>query len=318
MAEKEVYSKERNMSTKETFLTFLCNKNTGEFCGRTPGSWAKILLFYVIFYACLATFWAVMLLIFYTTISYNEPKWQQKESLIGTNPGLGFRPRAPASNVESTLIWFSSSKPKSYEEQVNDIQKFINDENRPLGTDNTNIADSACSVDEPQKDLDKYCLFDTNQMFVDMPADMNCKFKANESYYGYDRGTPCVIIKLNRIFGWTPENYKSQQIDEMKQKKGGEELFKNLRQGHVFITCEGENPADVENIKKVMVHPKEGISFKYFPFRNKPGYVSPFVFVQFEVKNGVLINVECKAWASNIKHDRMDREGSVHFELLVD
>lgn len=33
---------------------------------------------------------------------------------------------------------------------------------------------------------------------------------------------------------------------------------------------------------------------------------------------GVLINIECKAWARNIAHDRADRRGSVHFELMVD
>jgi sodium/potassium-transporting ATPase subunit beta len=33
---------------------------------------------------------------------------------------------------------------------------------------------------------------------------------------------------------------------------------------------------------------------------------------------GVLINIECKAWANNIQHDRADRRGSVHFELMID
>lgn len=33
---------------------------------------------------------------------------------------------------------------------------------------------------------------------------------------------------------------------------------------------------------------------------------------------GVLINIECKAWARNIIHDRLDKRGSVHFEIMVD
>lgn len=81
-----------------------------------------------------------------------------------------------------------------------------------------------------------------------------------------------------------------------------------------------QNPADKENIGTVEYFPPDGgIEFKYFPFTNQPGYLSPFVFVHFQKPAyGVLINVECKAWAKNIKHDRMDREGSVHFELLID
>lgn len=35
---------------------------------------------------------------------------------------------------------------------------------------------------------------------------------------------------------------------------------------------------------------------------------------------GIIINIECKAWARNIRHtnDRHERLGSVHFELLID
>lgn len=33
---------------------------------------------------------------------------------------------------------------------------------------------------------------------------------------------------------------------------------------------------------------------------------------------GILINVECKAWAKNIKHSRNDKIGAVHFELMID
>ena len=30
---------------------------------------------------------------------------------------------------------------------------------------------------------------------------------------------------------------------------------------------------------------------------------------------GVMIAVECRAWADNIEHDRMDRRGLAHFEV---
>jgi sodium/potassium-transporting ATPase subunit beta len=33
---------------------------------------------------------------------------------------------------------------------------------------------------------------------------------------------------------------------------------------------------------------------------------------------GILINIECKAWARNIIHDRQERVGMVHFELMID
>lgn len=48
---------------------------------------AKILLFYVLFYAVLAGFFAAMLAVFYQTLDENKPKWQLENGLIGNNPG---------------------------------------------------------------------------------------------------------------------------------------------------------------------------------------------------------------------------------------
>lgn len=48
---------------------------------------AKILLFYIIFYAVLSGFFAAMLAVFYQTLHPKMPKWKLEESIIGTNPG---------------------------------------------------------------------------------------------------------------------------------------------------------------------------------------------------------------------------------------
>ena len=59
------------------------------------------------------------------------------------------------------------------------------------------------------------------------------------------------------------------------------------------------------------------IRSNYFPFENQHGYLSPFVMVRFaNPARGVLINIECKAWANNIKHDQTNH--SVHIQLLID
>lgn len=48
---------------------------------------AKIVLFYIIFYAALVGFFAAMLVVFYQTLDTRVPKWQLDSSLIGSNPG---------------------------------------------------------------------------------------------------------------------------------------------------------------------------------------------------------------------------------------
>lgn len=86
---------------------------------------AKILLFYVAFYAVLAGFFAAMLAVFWQTLDQNKPKWQLDDGLIGSNPGLGFRPMPPESNVESTLVWFEASNEKNTEYWIGALDEFL-------------------------------------------------------------------------------------------------------------------------------------------------------------------------------------------------
>ena len=83
---------------------------------------AKILIFYIIFYAILAAFFVVYFLIFTSTLKEGRPKYELKESLIGTNPGLGFRPMPPESNVESTLVWYEKQNTDYW---IEELDKFL-------------------------------------------------------------------------------------------------------------------------------------------------------------------------------------------------
>lgn len=80
-----------------------------------------------------------------------------------------------------------------------------------------------------------------------------------------------------------------------------------------------QTPADQDNIGDFEYHPPQGFHFKYFPFRNQQGYRSPLVFVRFmNPAPNILIMVECRAYAKNIRRNSVERAGVVKFELLVD
>jgi len=111
---------------------------------------AKILLFYVIFYAVLSGFFGAMLAVFYQTLDPNAPKWQLDNSLIGSNPGLGFRPMPPESNVESTLIWYKASDEGNYLHWTRELDKFL--EGKKLETDNTSEPGSSIKYEELARD----------------------------------------------------------------------------------------------------------------------------------------------------------------------
>lgn len=58
------------------------------------------------------------------TLDENEPKWQLERSLIGTNPGLGFRPISERTE-EGSLIWYDQKNKTTIEKWVNLTDKFL-------------------------------------------------------------------------------------------------------------------------------------------------------------------------------------------------
>lgn len=146
-----------------------------------------------------------------------------------------------------------------------------------------------------------------------------------ENNYNYHKSAPCVFLKLNKIYGWIPEYYNESNSlpDQMplrlKDFVKNEEATARHRLNTIWVSCEGENPADIENIGPVQYYPTQGFPGFFYPYENSEGYLSPLVAVHFERPvRGIIINIECKAWAKNILHDRKERIGSVHFELMID
>lgn len=50
----------------------------------------------------------------------------------------------------------------------------------------------------------------------------------------------------------------------------------------IWISCEGENPADIENLGPINYIPQRGFPGFYYPFMNQKGYMPPVVAINFE------------------------------------
>merc|ERR1712013_509649 len=97
----------------EAVSWFLYDKNTGAIRGRTPLSWLLITIFYIIYYAFLAGFWALMLIIFFQFIEEGRPRWDYSQgSLIGSSPALGLRPNQDWDHIDSSMLIFNKNKMK--------------------------------------------------------------------------------------------------------------------------------------------------------------------------------------------------------------
>ncbi|KAK6632157.1 Sodium/potassium-transporting ATPase subunit beta-2 [Polyplax serrata] len=281
---------------------------------QTVQALAQIILFYTIFYIVLSALFAFCMWVFFQTLDPRIPKWKLDESLIGTNPGLGFRPMPDTGNVESTLIWYKGTDKENYKYWVKSLEEFLEVYRRPGLTPGRGQNIYNCDYSRkpgPGQVCD-----------VDIRSWDPCTV---ENDFNYHKASPCIFLKLNKIYGWVPEYYNSTEglPDQMP-----EELKRHIREvartrphelNTIWVSCEGENPADIENLGPITYIPRRGFPGYFFPFENSEGYLSPLTAIHVKnPRSGVIINIECKAWAKNIKHNRQDRVGSVHLELMID
>lgn len=293
----------------EAVKYFIHNPETGEYFTRTPKSWALITIFYIIYYSCLAAFWAAMLMIFFTTLHDDRPKWIGAESLIGTSPGVGMKPSQPnPDNIDSSMILYKMSQEvdmdgtAGYGGWVAKTKEFI---------DNIKVDGKDCNKDNPvSADKQGGCKFD-KALLGDCGKDG----------YGYAAGTPCMFLKLNKIFGVENVHYNdmTEELPEDFPDNLKTHIASQPDKDQVWVNCQGEYPADKEALGEPEYFPKSrGFPGYFFPYTKQENYQSPIVAVRFpNAKKNQLLHVECRVWAKNIGYNRRDRIGLNHFELLI-
>lgn len=313
-AQNAYYVKEEDMklTDKQKLQRFLWDGKAHTFLGRNFQSWTKIGLFYLVFYGMLAALVAICMWVFFQTLDPRIPKWQAEKSMIGTNPGLGFRPMPTDENVESTLIWFERSNQTNYHKWVDNLMGFLDKYYTPGKTEKGTASIRRCSYTQ-RPGRGEVCDFDVRLWDECSP----------DKYFNYHRNAPCIFLKLNRIYGWIPEFFNDPNNLPHNMPKDLQEHIASVKpeeRDTIWVSCEGENPADQEYLGPMRYFPKvQGFPGYYYPYENSEGYLSPLVAIQFtRPRSGIVINIECKAWAKNINHNRVERQGSVHFELLID
>lgn len=297
----------------EAVRYFLHNPETGEYFTRTPKSWALITGFYLIYYSCLAAFWAACLAIFLTTLPDNSPRWEGPASLIGESPGLGLKPGQDLKNIDSSMIQFDKNTKDDTKDGPDGWGGWAERASAFIETYTSSEISKICSPSDPSTD-DQACKFDTSLLGP-----------CASGNHGYDVGKPCVFLKLNKIYGVVNEAYDGSDLGDGKLN-WHDDMSDDLKaligqqsnKQQVWIECKGENPADKEALKSVTYFPSsQGFPLYYFPYKKQDGYLSPVVAVQFEVPDFQLVHVECRAFAHKIGYNRRDRIGINHLELHV-
>lgn len=55
-----------------------------------------------------------------------------------------------------------------------------------------------------------------------------------------------------------------------------------LQRNTVWVSCQGQAPADRESIGEIEIVPRPGFPGFYYPYTNVKGYLSPIIAVRFK------------------------------------
>jgi len=284
---------ERTGAEKYTYILY--DPKAGTILTRTPKSWGLIILFYCIYYSCLAAFWLACMKIFLTiqiqdpsAIDNAKPTWTMDKSIIGVRPGIGMRPLQTYEEVDSgifdlDLADVKDEMMKEYEEYK--TKNLIDDDEDKYIMENY-LMNVKGSKGYAYRALQFFQVYENNKKAgrgkICGPTDLDekgyrkdgvdfCQFDTgslgpcNRFPYGYSKGgfKPCVFVKMNRIMGLKPAPITNNTQDE-SIKKDSQTIVdllvdnKEMSKDNVYINCEGLAPADKE-VVKINVFPPSGL-----------------------------------------------------------
>ncbi|KAF3694080.1 Protein ATP1B4 X,K-ATPase subunit beta-m X/potassium-transporting ATPase subunit beta-m [Channa argus] len=264
---------------------YLWNAETNEFMGRSGKSWSLILLFYAALYLFLAAMFGGCIFCLMWSISPYHPTFNDRVM----PPGMTMAP-----HLEGNDVAFNASDRKSWRKYIRSMDEYL----KPYNDGTQEKKNIQCT-------MEGYFMQEKLKESEERKA---CQFKRSwlgdcsglqDPHYGYSKGRPCILLRMNRILGYLPGQGKP-----------------------INVTC-GVKKGPPEALGEIQFFPKSTFELKYYPYYGKlrhVNYSSPVVAVRFSgMQYGTPIHVQCKLNGKGIINDSpTDRYlGSVTFILEV-
>ncbi|XP_053318673.1 sodium/potassium-transporting ATPase subunit beta-2-like [Spea bombifrons] len=283
----------------EEFREFMWNPRTREFMGRTGSSWGLILLFYLVFYAFLTAMFSLTMWVMLQTIDEYNPKYSDRLA----NPGLMIRPKTDGLDI----VYNVTEGQASWGKYSSALDSVLGDYNLTVQEQRGSACNGgAYNRQEDTGDVRNYpkraCQF--------LRSSLGLCSGLEDNSYGYKDGTPCVLIKMNRVIHFLPS------------------VIPQLSNTSITVNCTGKTEENERLLGKRVYFPNNGtglgtIDLMYFPYygnKAQKNYTQPLVAVRFEnAMRNVDHLVECRVNAGNInnKDDRDKFAGRVAFRLRI-
>jgi len=245
---------------------------TNKFFGRTLVDWIKFL---ALFFGCLLSMIGLFVAMFFAftegVINEDRPFRTGHHSALNNEPSLSFRPLI---DFKTALIKYADADPSTYMSYIQNMRALL------LTYEDAGLIseDSYATCIDGKKtpdDVNRPCKFDLTLLH-------QCRQQFN---FGYDRTKPCVILKLNKMYGWVPDVINSSVSKD------------------ILISCQGQNTEDIEYFPGVFYYPNvtiNGVVYGffnnlYYPYLTQYGYRQPLLAVQLnQPKKNVILMARCR------------------------
>uniref|UniRef100_A0A4W6G6J3 Sodium/potassium-transporting ATPase subunit beta n=1 Tax=Lates calcarifer TaxID=8187 RepID=A0A4W6G6J3_LATCA len=212
------------------------------------------------------------------TLDDYKPTWQDRS-------GMMIRPKG-----DQLEITYSVSETESWDDFVHNLNTFLSPYN-----------------DSYQVQTNDNCPPDQYFIQEDSGKPVRNNPKRSYRFYGYDRGQPCILIKLNRVIGMLPGKDGQSPYVTCGAKSGKDEWRE-----------------DSDKIGQLEYYPPNGtFNLMYYPYYGKKAqvnYTQPLVAVKFlNASLNTDINIECKINSNTLSagSERDKFAGRVSFKLRI-
>ncbi|XP_045554358.1 potassium-transporting ATPase subunit beta-like isoform X1 [Salmo salar] len=256
----------------EDFGRFVWNSDTGTMFGRTPEKWVYISLYYVAFYVIMTGLFSLAIWTLMYTLDPYTPDYQDRL----TSPGVMVWP--PTYIEEDVVLSYNMSDKASQRKMSNCLSNFL----KPYND----------TSQQPNRNCTRGQYFKQEKFEAPHHTKYSCRFTQSmlgrcsgldEPTFGYNGTMPCVIIKMNRIINFLPNNGTGM----------APHLNCTILSGH-------------DNIDMIEYFPTNGtFDLSYFPYYGKlaqPTYVNPLVAVKFHLVKEREAKIQCRVVAHNIAY----------------
>lgn len=273
------------------FGRFVWNPDDQTFMGRTPEKWVYISLYYVAFYVVMTSLFALAIYVMMNTLSPYAPDYQDRL----TSPGVMVWP--DMYGEDDIEISYNMSNKNSWTKPTNCLNNFLIPYNETLQEQCNSFHCTKGKYFFQKKASTPHHTKQSCAFTQDMLG--NCS-GLEDPTFGYADGNPCVIIKMNRVINFLPDDGTGMAP---------------------YVNCTVLQGS--ENVKLMEYFPNNGtFDLSYFPYYGKlaqPTYVNPLVAVKFYMVNKRSAKIQCRVVANNIAYQNIHDpyEGKVIFYLTV-